>query len=473
MPDTNHAKERSAPNTGAFDSESKQTYENGSIHPYGLMALTQEEANYSPFGFRDQQGCATCRFFFPSSNSCLVVQGAIVPTGLSDLYNPLRPEDQMSELLADFTETMGDMEIGAAAMNEPSEEKTKAKMTLFERLFRRKSKEAAPPQFDTPTGFKTVGDNMWVAWYTNPYQDRDGEWFAEKAIDNDLAFMQETGNYPELWRYHVGIPGKSSPTRHGKAIAATKSGRFLVAFGEFDDTPIARAMKAYYKEHPDQGVSHGFYYDPEKKIGNVYHKFHTFEISTLPNTKASNPYADFAIKEGTKEMATPNADQLNDLKAALQGRIPDNALEDILKAADQKSAVLDTQVSYKQAGAETKEESAKEPELSADTKAILGAFGNLQAAVTGMQGEIAGLKAAMVKPADPDDEDDDETEGGKKPKKTGKAARNTAQNLSPEIKGMLRDLISEKGINEGASSLEKRETDPGTIVLTKMFGGNQ
>lgn len=446
----------------------KQVYERGSILPYGLEKVSQEEANYTPFGFTGQQGCATCRWFQPAYNGCHVVEGAIVPTGLSDLYNPLRPEDQMSELLADFAETMGEVEIGTAAMNEVTEEKEKAKTTLFDRLFRRKSKEDKPPadQFDTPTGFKTVGDNMWVAWYTNPYQDRDGEWFAEKAIDEDLAYMQETGNYPALWRYHMG-----QFTRHGKAVAVTKSGRFLIAIGEFEETPLASAMKAYYKENPNQGVSHGFYYDPEKKIGNVYHKFHTFEISTLPPEKASNPYADFAIKEGTKDMATPNEAQLSDLKAALQGRIPDSDLDNILQLADQKSALLDTQVSYKQAGAETKEESAKEPELSADTKAILGAFGKLESAITGMKGEIAGLKAAMDKPYDPDD-DDDETEGGKKPKNTGKAARNTAQSLSPEIKGMLRDLISEKGINEGAESLEKRETDPGAIVLTKMFGGN-
>lgn len=447
----------------------------GTIVSYGLEKLSQAEANYSPFGFTDQEGCGSCRWFRGYENACAIVDGVIVPTGKSDLFRPLFPQDQMAELLADFSEDLAEvgtmLETGSAAAD-----KKQHKRTLIDRLLRRdpngKKEAETKPLFDTPSGFKVVGDNTWIAWYTNPYQDRDGEWFAEKALDADIAFMHETGDYPELWRYHIGTPKSNPVTRHGKAFAVTKAGRFVIAFGEFDKTPLADAFKAYYKEHPEQALSHGFYYDPEQKINRVYHKFHTFEISTLPPDVAANPFTSFGIKTGEKEMPAANEKAISDLKAALKDRLPEAQLNELLTMAAAKSAELDQHVSYKdksESEQETKEE--KQPELSADTKAILGAFENLGTKLAALSGEIAGIKAKF--PPEDDDEEDDEDEEGKKPKKK-KAARRTAQGLSAETTAMLRGLIEEKGMNEDSQQIEGRDLDPASNVLSKMFsGGNK
>lgn len=442
----------------------------GSIVGYGMNKISQSEANYTPFGFTDQEGCASCRWYAGYENRCQVVDGIIVPTGKSDLFRPLLPKDQIAELLEDFTEAMGDMpETGEAAADEKSH-----KRTLIDRLLGRPVKDTkeaeTKPLFDTPSGFKVVGDNTWIAWYSNPYQDRDGEWFAEKALDADIAFMQETGDYPELWRYHIGTPKSNPVTRHGKAFAVTKAGRFVIAFGEFDKTPLADAFKAYYKENPDQALSHGFYYDPEQKISRVYHKFHTFEISTLPQDVAANPFTSFGIKTGEKEMPAANEKAISDLKAALKDRLPEAQLNELLTMAAAKSAELDQHVSYKGEKEETKEE--KQPELSADTKAILGAFETLGSKLTALSGEITGLKAKFPPEDDEEDDEEDEAENGKKPKKKKKAARLTAQTLSPEVTAMLRGLVDEKGYNEESKQIEDRELDPATFVLNKMFGGN-
>lgn len=437
--------------------ENKQVYENGSIQPYGIMPLTQEESNYNPFGFTEQRGCATCRWFIPSSNSCYVVQGAIVATGLSDMYQPLRPQDQMAELLEDFAEEMSEMDMGEASVSEEKQQKP----SLIARLFSRKSKPEDKPLFDTPTGFKSVGDNLWVAWYSNSYLDRDGEYFAEKSLEADIAFMQETGNYPSLWRFHVGSPSNEA-TKHGKALTVTKSGRFVIAIGEFDDTPLGHAMKAYYEEHPDQGVSHGFYYDPALKMNGVYTKHHTFEISTLPANLAANEYASFGIKEGSK-MATASDKQLADLKAVLQGRLSDDELQKVLQAAAQKSAELDQHVSHK---AEKEDEKAKEPELSADTKALLGALSDLKSSFTSLSTDIAALKAKMDKEDMMEDEEDEEYEGGKKPKKK---QRDNANTLSPEITKMLRGLVEDQQLNQDAKGIDERELDPASFILSKAL----
>jgi hypothetical protein len=452
--------------------DAKQQYVNGSIQSYGLDKISQETANYNPFGFTGQQGCATCRWFKPEYNGCHVVEGAIVPTGLSDLYNPLRPQDQMQELLDDFAESMGDVtamdRIGEAATDEKGH-----KRTLIDRLLRRNKGEIQEekPVFDTPSGFKTIGDNLWVAWYTNPYRDRDGEWFAEKAIDADIAFMNETKDFPELWRYHIGKP-KNSPVKHGKAFAVTKAGRIVVAFGEFDNTPLADAFKAYYKENPDQALSHGFFYDPDQKKDGVYHKFHTFEISTLPPNVAANPFTNFGIKTGEKTMPAANEKAIADLKSVLSGKLPEAQLNEVLQAAAAKSAELDQAVSFKnKPEEETKEE--KEPELSPDTKAILGAFADLGNKISAMQGEIVGLKAKIAPMMAADEDDEDDEDGAKKPPKKGKAARPTAQTLSPEITAVLRTLVEEKGLNEDSAQIESRDLDPATSVLNKMFGGSK
>ena len=144
------------------------------------------------------------------------------------------------------------------------------------------------PALKTPVGFKALGDR-WFAWWSNAFEDHDGEFFSEKAIDEYVRRVDVGAvPYPELWLWHT--PG----TKHGEAEWVGRIGHFAVAAGVFDDTPAGKAAQAHYaKAGSDYGMSHGFTYDPGQKRDGVFHQFNTFEISVLPAQAAANPYTAF------------------------------------------------------------------------------------------------------------------------------------------------------------------------------------
>lgn len=179
------------------------------------------------------------------------------------------------------------------------------------------------------SGFKAYGDR-WVAWWTNNFEDREGEFFTEKAIDDyirrvDLGIVP----YPELWYWH--IPG----TKHGQADWLGRIGHYAVAAGTFDDTDLGRAAKAWYAAHPKgDAMSHGFVYDPARKRDGVYHQFNTFEITNgLTAKTAANPFTDF---EGVKIM--PLSD---DKRKGLEERFGADLAARILESTEDKNKALE------------------------------------------------------------------------------------------------------------------------------------
>lgn len=185
-------------------------------------------------------------------------------------------------------------------------------------------------------GFKVVGENQWIAWYTNAYQDRDKEFFPEDAIARDVKFMQENKSFPELWFYH--IPG----TKHGTGTWCDMVGRLAFAIGNFDPSPMAQAFKEYYKTHPAE-LSHGFIYDASKKINGAFYDYHTYEISTLPPGKAANPYTAFDVKEQTMPSKL-SPDQFKSLQAIVG---EDLALQIVQDGTQREKALQAAQVAYK------------------------------------------------------------------------------------------------------------------------------
>ena len=250
-------------------------------------------------------------------------------------------------------------------------------------------------------GFKIVGDNQWVAWYTNAYQDKDYEFFPQQAINHDIHYMAENDAYPELWFYH--IPG----TAHGKATWAGMVGKLAVAVGEFYDTPTAEAFKAYYRKNKME-LSHGFIYDAAQKRNGVFWNYHTYEISTLPPGKAANPYTAFDVKE--QSMPQMNADQFKALSevlgidAALQVVQDGTAREKALQAANvafkaETPAVTDNGKAVTlEIEAETPESPMGETEDAAYTmKALCEKVDMLTGAMTKML-ELMATKAVQPEP---------------------------------------------------------------------------
>jgi hypothetical protein len=143
------------------------------------------------------------------------------------------------------------------------------------------------------TGFKTKG-NHWFATWTNNFEDREGEIFSSKAIEEYVARV-EGGlvPYPELWVWHGG-----AKTRIGAADMVGTVGHFGVASGTFDDTPHARKAAAYYQKNAGMTtLSHGFTYPTYALKDGVYSKFNTFEISLLERGAEANL---FTSLEGVK-----------------------------------------------------------------------------------------------------------------------------------------------------------------------------
>lgn len=180
------------------------------------------------------------------------------------------------------------------------EPQTEGMVAKFLNRFRRAHDEDF--LLNQPSGFKLLDGNRFIAWYTNAFKDHDGEWFTTQAIENDTRRMFETKDYPELWFYH--IPG----TKAGMIEWAGTVGRFGVALGSFDESEFGQAVKTYVQSHNVE-LSHGFVYNESDKVGDVYHDYHTFEISVLPNGRAANGLTWFAIESGKEMDVSLTADQ--------------------------------------------------------------------------------------------------------------------------------------------------------------------
>lgn len=181
-------------------------------------------------------------------------------------------------------------------------------------------------------GFKLFDNGRWIAWYTNPYLDRDGEYFAEKAIEGDIAYMQETGKYPELWFYH-------EPIRLGQADFAAKLGRFAIAFGTVDDNPVAHAI-VDFAVREGYKLSHGFTYNPIGYEDHTYYSYHTYEISLVPANEAANELTGFDLEDKRMNPKVKAA-----LEKALQGH--NITVEELEEKAKAMSSRADAEVGWK------------------------------------------------------------------------------------------------------------------------------
>lgn len=249
--------------------------------------LGQTTVNYVTLSATPGQACANCRWFqsfgdqwTPHPRCHLVTDypEPIEPTGRCDRWEEGGFEPaQMTPMPVVIVE-------GEAAAG-------KQQRRLMQRL-----RDLLPKRKQFATGLKVVG-NHWVITWSNNFEDRDGEIFTQKSIDRYVARVDMgVVPTPEWWVWHT-----SGKTRIGQASWVGRHNHFIIAAGEFDDTPQAHAAKAYYQKHAHEtGVSHGFTFPVEKFDGKHYHEFNTFEVSTLPRGAEANR---FTSLEGVKHMA--------------------------------------------------------------------------------------------------------------------------------------------------------------------------
>lgn len=262
--------------------------ESGNVTSYDPR-YNQPDVDYDPTGGGAGAACSSCRWF-DGLNGCHVVRGVTAPNGICEIHDPIarvvdedaseEGEDETIDTIVD--QLVSDGVLAEAGLGKAVRSALKAWTTPDD------------PLFETPSGFKVRGE-QWIAWYTNAYQDRDGEYFATQAIEADVTSMWKAKTFPELWYWHI------RGTKHGQATWVGMIGRYAVAVGTFDDTAAAKAFKKRYKAQPHQ-LSHGFHYDPAQKKEGVYHQYHTFEISPLPAGKEANILTAFAVKSGETSM---------------------------------------------------------------------------------------------------------------------------------------------------------------------------
>lgn len=271
-----------------------------------IMRPTQAETSYVTVSTKRGTACANCRWFSKDDGGyCHLIENypaEILPTGYCERHEALPDAEpvEVEPVPVVIVEAEGMMEASTGGLieqpkklidvGEPGPELIvpKGKGFINKAVEFVTSKLTLGSKAPALPGFEVQG-NRWVAWWSNNLEDREGEFFPAKAIDEYIARV-DMGivPMPELWDWH--IPG----TRHGQADVLFRHGHFVVAGGTFDDTPQAKAAMKDYQKHPHKyAVSHGFKYNPDKFTENAYWQFNTFEISPLPVGKEANPYTKF------------------------------------------------------------------------------------------------------------------------------------------------------------------------------------
>lgn len=280
-----------------------------------MMLLEQKEVNYGAASGQTGKACSNCRWFdtwgeSPRCNLVVCWPEPIEPNGLCDRHEVIPPPEPLPievVIVEPPVEADDSQEMGMAQ-----------RKSFWERTFNLLfgSKEQA---FH---GFKVLSNNRWVGWWTNNFEDREGEIFTEKAIDDFIASVKSgLVEYPELWFWHI------EGTKHGKADGLWRLGHFALATGTFDSTPMAQQFKAYYQTVDHYGMSHGYEYFRSQKSGRFYNQFKTRELSPLRNQAAANDLTYWEVKQmqisaqAQKELeAALGAEQAKAIIAAAEAR---------------------------------------------------------------------------------------------------------------------------------------------------------
>lgn len=162
-------------------------------------------------------------------------------------------------------------------------------------LFSGGGEKAAPPtplaEKKPPTALFHMtkdanGAARWVATHTNKFRDREHELFSEAAHKDYEAWVDRTGNYPELRLWHTPY------SRIGQCDFVGVIDGFVLSSGVFDPgTEAVQQSLAAMAEKDGLALSHGYFYrDEDVNVQEgVYDRYRSYEISILPVGAEANP----------------------------------------------------------------------------------------------------------------------------------------------------------------------------------------
>jgi hypothetical protein len=150
------------------------------------------------------------------------------------------------------------------------------------------------------------GKYRWVAIASGAYgPDRDGHWVTEKALETWADGLQpnaiRANGEPVVARWwHVGKPNVASQTKGfgldlGIADTAIFHNHSLILSGTFHYEDVGRGFANTKKS---LGLSVAFFHPVYEPVEKQFHQIDIYEVSLLPNTRASYPLTALAITEG-------------------------------------------------------------------------------------------------------------------------------------------------------------------------------
>lgn len=201
------------------------------------------------------------------------------------------------------------------------------------------------------------GKLRWVMFSSTAYQDRDGEIVSQKALADDVARADATGEYGPLDWWHV--PGLEL----GRCDFNALDGKVLIESGTFASEAIGEAVKA---SADTLGGSIAFYHPAtEPNADGVYHNIRRFARAILPQSKASNLFTQLKVKESNMNIAKEKFE-------ALKGLLGDSLAQELVAKSEQvQKAADEAGVKFK----ETNEKATDTPKtIAAMTEADLKEF---------------------------------------------------------------------------------------------------
>jgi hypothetical protein len=368
---------------------------------WDVEKYAQSEVAYNVYSTNAAQVCANCRWFISESDwkPCHIVENEPLPIVSGGWCNEWQQNPKAIEMAYPEIEIEieGDLLIGEMSAKDLLSKmwQTKSIKPLQDYVKSIFSDNHLPDTFGI-SGFKSLDDNKWLAWFTNNFEDKESELFTDKAI---ATFTKRCNDgllpYPELWYYHI------KGTSVGRATKLFHVGHFLVALGEWDSKAENKKVEPIQKWSKDADIrlSHGFFYDEKMKHKGVYHDFATFEITLLDNGVEANPYTTFSnpvsLNEVTKIMTVSEVQ-----KKALYSVFDEALADEIVKAASEGGKALENAgIAYKAAMDSEDEKDPKkkkedDDDMSKEGKILLAAIGQSHKA---MENRVAALEA-LVKP---------------------------------------------------------------------------
>lgn len=275
--------------------------------------LPQSDVNYRTLSDQEGRACSNCFWFrkgYEEGYDCRIVHSypfIIVPNGLCDRWEAPPPPPEPEGIMTRAFKALVSMVVG--------------------------------PDEEGDFGFRVLegSDAEWIALWSNNFEDRKGEIFSFKAMDDYVERVRSGETPMPVLRFqHIPL------TESGRATNVGRLGHMMWATGKFNDDEMGQAFKAYYAKNGPWKMSHGYKFFRHLKKDGVYHHVSPFEITVLPENRECNSLTLFKNLDGSEEMAGKlpiTEEAYKDLEAAVGPEKAKTIRDAVEKAGDQAYAL--------------------------------------------------------------------------------------------------------------------------------------